>query len=111
MADTRWMATAQHEFSILLAIAEDKDYKIFKPQYKLFCYDINICCNLHTFQKALGKYCVFLGQEQCFFGKKCSITWYIYNAYRPELNLRFGNYTQKRRICRENSKNATHKDL
>ena len=33
--------------------------------------------NLSTFWMTLGKKGVFLGQKQCFSGKKCTITWYM----------------------------------
>ena len=38
---------------------------------------IKICCNLRTFWRSLGKNSAFLGQKQCFMGKKCTITWYV----------------------------------
>ena len=38
---------------------------------------IKICRNLRTFWRSLGKKSAFLGQKQCFFGKKCTIAWYI----------------------------------
>ena len=43
----------------------------------------------------------FWGVKQCFLGKKCTITWYIW--YYIESTLQICNYAQKRRICRENS--------
>ena len=45
----------------------------FKPEHAR----INICRELRTFWRSLGKRSVFLGQKQCFLGKKCPITGYI----------------------------------
>ena len=44
---------------------------------------------------------IFLGQEVYHS--------MVYNTYHTKLNLQICNYTQKRRICRENSKNAPAK--
>ena len=38
---------------------------------------IEICRDLRTFWRSLVKKSAFLGQKQCFLGKKCTITWYI----------------------------------
>ena len=38
---------------------------------------IKISRNLHTVWRSLGKNSAFLGQKQCFLGKKCMITWHI----------------------------------
>ena len=43
----------------------------FKPEHTLFCRDFR------TFWRSLGKKSAFLGQKQCFVGKKCTITWFI----------------------------------
>ena len=39
---------------------------------------IKICRDLRTFWRSLGKKSPFLSQKQCFLGKKCTITWYIF---------------------------------
>ena len=40
------------------------------------CRHVNICHNLCTFWKSVGKV-FFFGQKQCFLGKKYTIKWYI----------------------------------
>ena len=47
------------------------------------------------------KVAIFLGQEVYYY--------MVYNTYHTELNLQICNYAQKRRICRENSKNGPAK--
>ena len=46
--------------------------------YAILC-DIKICRDLRTFWKTLGrKKVLFWVKNQCFLGKKCTITWCIY---------------------------------
>ena len=59
----------------------------FKPEHTLFCCKLRFVAIYAPF----GKNSAFLGQKQCFFGKKCTIASYILH------NLR---------ICRENCKYA-----
>ena len=62
-----------------------------------------ICRNLCTFWKTLGKQKCSFGSKTVFLGQK--VAYYMANiALYTELNLQICSYTQKRRICRENSK-------
>ena len=51
--------------------------KILSPNIRYFFCNIKICRDLRTFWKSSGKKSAFLGQRQCFLGKKCTITLYI----------------------------------
>ena len=51
----------------------------------LFCHDIKICRDLLTLGNLRAKKCSFLGQKQCFLGKKCTITWYILHIILSEI--------------------------
>ena len=76
----------------------------------LFCRDIKICCDVCTFWKSLGKKeSFFLYQKQCFFVKKCSITWYIMQIILSKIS-KFA-ITCKNDILSRNSKYALDKNL
>ena len=47
----------------------DSDEK-FKPEHTLFCHDIKICRDLHTFWETLGKKCFFLLSKTGFLGQE-----------------------------------------
>ena len=47
--------------------------KNFQPKHTR----IEICRDIRTFWRCLGKKSAFFGQKQCFLGKKCTITRYI----------------------------------
>ena len=51
----------------------------FKPEHTLFCCELRFVAIYALFGDlwVLGKKSVLLGQKQYFFGKKCTITWYI----------------------------------
>ena len=49
----------------------------FKPEHKLFCCELRFVAIYVLFWRSFGKKSAFLGQKQCFLGKKCTITWYI----------------------------------
>ena len=69
----------------------------------LFCRDIKVCPDFHTFWKSLAKK-VLLGVKNSVSWARNALfnTWYIFHII-----LRYiCNYAQKRRICRENSKYA-----
>ena len=49
----------------------------FKPEHKLFCRELRFVAIYALFGDLWAKKSGFLGQKQCFLGKKCTITWYI----------------------------------
>ena len=53
----------------------DSDEK-FKPEHTLFCRELRFVAIYALFGDLWAK-SAFLGQKQCFLGKKCTITWYI----------------------------------
>ena len=71
----------------------------------LFCRDIRICCDLHTFLGDFGqKKCLILSKT-VILGQKLHL-YMVYIAYCDKLKLQICNCAQKRRICGENSKYA-----
>ena len=44
----------------------------------LICCNIKSCRDLCTFLENFGPKSALLGQIQCFLGKKCTMTWYIF---------------------------------
>ena len=76
-----------------------------EPLHTLFCRDIKICRNLHTFRKFLAKKC-FIGSKAVFLGQQVDF-YMVYSAYFTELNLQFCKYAQKRHICRKIIKYAS----
>ena len=73
----------------------------FKTLDKLFCRDVKICPDLHTFWKSLAKK-VLLGVKKSVSWARSALfnTWYILHI----ILMYICNYAQKRRICRQNSK-------
>ena len=51
--------------------------KIFKPDHTLFCRESRFVAIYALFGDLWATKSAFLGQKQCFLGKKCTITWYI----------------------------------
>ena len=51
--------------------------KNFNPEHTLFCRKLRFVAIYALFGDLLAKKSAFLGQKQCFLGKKCTITWYI----------------------------------
>ena len=49
----------------------------FKPEHTLFCREFRFVAISALFGDLWAKKSAFLGQKQCFLGKKCTITWYI----------------------------------
>ena len=49
----------------------------FKPEHTLFCRKLIFVAIYALFGDLWAKRSAFLGQKQCFLGKKCTITWYI----------------------------------
>ena len=49
----------------------------FKPEHTLFCRELRFVAIYALFGDLLAKKSAFLGQKQCFLGKKCTITWYL----------------------------------
>ena len=60
---------------------------------------------------------VIFWQKKCLFGSKTVLLWQevhyymVYIVYFTELNLQICDYTQKRRICRENCKYAFDENI
>ena len=50
--------------------------KNFKPEHTLFCRELRFVAIYALFGDLCAKKSAFLGQKQCFLGKKCTITWY-----------------------------------
>ena len=48
----------------------------FKPEHTLFCRELRFVAIYALFGDIFGKKVPFLGQKQCFIGKKCTIAWY-----------------------------------
>ena len=49
----------------------------FKPEHTLFCRELRFVPSYALFGDLWAKKGLFLGQKQCFIGKKCTITWYL----------------------------------
>ena len=47
----------------------------FKPEHALFCRELRLVAIYALFEDLWAKN-AFLGQKQCFLGKKCTMTWY-----------------------------------
>ena len=54
----------------------DSDKKS-KTEHTLFCRELRFVAIYALFGDLWAKKVPFLGQKQCFLGKKCTITWYI----------------------------------
>ena len=60
-----------------VAPAENLDLdENFKPEHMLFCRKLRIVA-IYALLAFFFFVSAFLGQKQCFLGKKCTITWYI----------------------------------
>ena len=46
----------------------------FKPEHTLFCCELNVVAIQALLGDLWAKKSSFLGQKQCFLGKKCTIT-------------------------------------
>ena len=63
--------------------------KNFKPEHTLFCRELRFVATYALFGDLWAKKSAFLGQKQCFVGKKCTITWYILHIAITRKNIAF----------------------
>ena len=56
--------------------------KNFKPEHWLFCRKLRFVAIYTLFGDLWAKTVPYLGQKQCFLGKKCIISWYILHIYK-----------------------------
>ena len=54
----------------------------FKPDHTLFCRKLRFVEIYALFGDLWAKTVPYLGQKQCFLGKKCIISWYILHIYK-----------------------------
>ena len=64
----------EHGWHLPKSLDSDED---FKPEHTLFCRELRFVAIYTLFGDFWAKKSAFLGQKECFLGKKCTITWYI----------------------------------